>query len=286
MNDKEKPDPRINAYRPDMADVAVKSSVIATQYVEPVLHQCVRGVLPLYAKPDSRSPMLSEARYGEFLDVFEQRPDGFAWVQNRGDRFVGYTPYKNALYQVIAALMNRICVLHTFVYAAPDIRAPVIDRLTLGSFISLDGEAGDFYPLASGGFIFKRHVAPTDEVANADYVFTAGQLVGVPFLTGGRTPLGIDGGGLVQLALDLAGIDAPRAVDLQRDLFGHPLPCHWRDVTWHRGDLVFFTNHDHVGIMTCNDHIISASQHHMSVTVEPLEQLMSRGFQIVSAGRP
>jgi len=279
-------DPRINAYRPDLASVSVKPLVIATQYVEPVLYQCVRGVLPLYEKPDTQSRRLSEARYGEFLDVFEVRRDGFAWVQNRSDRFVGYARHEGTLSQEIAALMNRISVHHTFVYAEPNPSSAVLDHLTLGSFVSLDGVAGEFYPLTSGGYIFQKHVAPSDEVANTDYVTTAGQLLNVPYLSGGRTPLGIDNAALVQLSLDLAGIDAPRAVDHQRELFGLPLPCHWRDVVWHRGDIVFFTNPDHVGIMTCHDHIISATTAHMMVTVEPLEQLMARGHVLVAAGRP
>lgn len=54
------------------------------------------------------------------------------------------------------------------------------------------------------------------------------------------TTLGIDCSGLVQLALEMAGIDAPRDSDQQAELFAQPLPTHWRDMTWRRGDLVFF----------------------------------------------
>ena len=279
-------DPRFNAFRPDLADISLKPFVKASKYVEPVLRQCVRGIAPLFEKPDTSSLRLSEIRYGEFLDVYEQRKDGFAWVQSRNDRFVGYIRKDDALTEVIAALMNRINVPSTFVYAAPDLAAPVLDRITLGSFVSLDGEEGNFYPLASGGFVFKRHVAPADEVECTDYVFTAGQLVNVPFLTGGRSTMGMDSSGLLQFALDLAGIDAPRALDQQLEMFGRPLPCHWRDVVWTRGDLVFFGGPDHAGIMTGVDHILSASPHHMTVTVEPLAELMARGHHITGAGKP
>ncbi len=277
-------DPRTNAFRPDLADVALRPFVEAKKFVEPTLHQCVRGVVPLWSEPRPDAPRVSEIRYGEFLDVFEIRKDGIAWVQNRNDRYVGYIQAKGALNQTIAAMMNRISALTTYVYAAPDLKAPVLDRLTLGSFVSLDGEAGDFYPLATGGFVFKKHVAPTDEVQCPDYVFTAGQLLNVPYLWGGRTPLGVDCSGLVQLALDVAGIDAPRDSDQQRELFGFPLPAHWRDVPWKRGDLVFFENH--VGIMTGPDHMIHADPFSMRVTVEPLAHVVSRGHRIVAAGRP
>jgi cell wall-associated NlpC family hydrolase len=82
------------------------------------------------------------------------------------------------------------------------------------------------------------------------------------------------------------GIDMPHTYEQQRALFGHPLPCHWRDIVWKRGDLVFFENDMHVGMMTGHDHIISADPHAMQVTVEPLEQLMTRGYRLVAAGRP
>ena len=277
-------DPRVNAFRPDMADVSLKPFVKAERYVEPRLQQCVCGIVPLLVAPDPTAPRISEIRYGEFVDVLEQRANGYAWVQNRNDRAVGYMMARDSLSEGIAALMNRINVLHTFVYAKPDLNSPVIDRLTLGSYVSLDGDAGDYYPLASGGFVFKKHVAPTDEVACADYVFTAGQLLNVPYLQGGRTPLGIDGAGLVQFTLDLAGYDCPRFDDQQRETFGRPLPCHWRDAIWRRGDLVFFEGH--AGIMTGFDHIINADPSCMQVVVEPLADLVGRGHTILAAGRP
>ncbi len=277
-------DPRVNAFRPDLADLALKPFVEADKYVEAALYQCVRGIVPLLQEPKEDALRVSEIRYGEFVDLLEKREDGFSWVQNRNDRYVGYIHTKGTLNQTIAALMNRVIVLHTFVYAEPNLKAPVQDRLTLGSFVSLDGEEEDFYPLASGGYIFKKHVVPTDEAQTPDYVFTAGQLLGAPYLLGGRTSLGIDCSALVQLSLDMAGIDAPRDVDQQQKLFGHPLPCHWRDIVWKRGDLVFFEKH--VGIMTDNDYLIHADSHAMQVVVEPLEEIMLRRKTIIAAGRP
>jgi len=284
MSQKVELDPRVNAFRTDLADLVLKPFVTAEKYVESSIHQCVCGIAPLLQAPDEKAPRVSEIRYGEFVDLLEKRKDGFAWVQNRNDRYVGYIRAEGALNEAIAALMNRVIVLHTFVYEEPSLKAPVQDRLTLGSFVSLDGEEGDFYPLASGGYIFKKHVAPTDEAQTLDYVFTAGQLLGVPYLLGGRTALGLDCSSLVQLALDMAGIDAPRDADQQQELFGHPLPCHWRDVVWKRGDLVFFEKH--VGIMTDHEHLIHADSHAMQVVVEPLEEIMLRKQVILAAGRP
>jgi len=106
-----------------------------------------------------------------------------------------------------------------------------------------------------------------------------------PYLWGGRTPRGIDCSGLVQLSLEMAGIECPRDSDQQREAFGKPLPYHWRDMPWRRGDLVFFEGH--VGIMTGVDSLIHASAFHMEVTVEPLiDAVFGRGTDIIAMGRP
>ncbi len=287
MTDKPELDPRLNAYRPDLADIALGHLVKADTYVEPKLYQCTFGRAPILATPDQNAVRVSEVRYGEFLDVFEERPDGYAWVQCRNDRAVGYMQGKDAFRQTIAAMVNRVCVHRTYVYKASNRDSAVLDHLTLGSFVSLDGEDGDYYALAGGGFVYKKHIVPADEVLTSDYVFTAGTMIGTPYLTGGRTPLGIDPTGLIQLALDLAGLEAPRFFSQQLEAYGHPLPCHWRDVLWTRGDLVFFENPEHVGVMAGPDHIIHASPYTMQVTAEPLEALMAEHRpRIIAAGRP
>jgi cell wall-associated NlpC family hydrolase len=283
MDDKP-PDPRTHAYRPDLADASLKGSITAARYVEPSLHQCIRGVLPLLAEPRKDSRLVSQIRYGEFLDVFEMAGNGFAWVQNRADRYVGYMPALDAFSEQIADLSNRINVLRTFVYPKPDIKTPPIDELTLGSFVELRGTEGGFHRLASGGYVFARHVVPSERALTADYVFTAGRLLKAPYLWGGRTPEGLDCSSLVQLSLEMAGIDCPRDSDQQREAFGQPLPLHWRDMAWKRGDLVFFEGH--VGIMTNPHSLIHASAHDMEVVVEPLFDVVMRGAEILAAGRP
>jgi cell wall-associated NlpC family hydrolase len=276
-------DPRTNAYRPDLADMLLRDSVKAKKYVEPSLRQCLRGILPVLESPKPDARQISQIRYGEFLDVFEFRKDGFLWVQNRTDRYVGYVPDPGEWGESISMRSNKVTALRTFVYPEPDIKAPPIDELTLGSFVGIEGKKNRLLELTSGGYVFEAHVMATEFANTADYVFTAGRLLHTPYLWGGRTPKGIDGAGLVQLALEMAGIDAPRDADQQRETFGKPLEKHWRDLAWKRGDIVFFP--DHLGFMTGADHIIHANVHTMDVTVEPLFALVDRGYEIIAAAR-
>lgn len=277
-------DPRINAFRNDLADVTLSSVVRADSYIEPVMKQCLSGVLPLLETPKADARQISQIRYGEFVDVFETRDDGFLWVQNRSDHYVGYAPNTGHWGESIAMLSNRVTALRTFVYPEPDFRSPPIDELTLGSFVSVVGKKDRFLELADGGYLFETHVMATEFANSADYVFTAGRLLHTPYLWGGRTPKGIDCSGLVQLVLDLAGIEAPRDSDQQCEAFGKPLETHWRDIAWKRGDIVFCKGH--VGIMTDAEYVINANYSKtMDVTVEPLEELVQR-TEIVAKGRP
>lgn len=286
MTNKSKLDPKTNAFRPDLADVSLQKFVVAEAYANPKLYQSISGVAPLFSEPDELSSRVSEIRYGEFLDVFETRQDGFSWVQNRIDRSVGYMKTDGAFQETISAQVNKVSARHTYIYKEPDMLSGIMDSLTMGSFVALSGEEGDFYPLTTGGFVYKKHVAPTDEVNQKDYVYTAGQLLNTPYLAGGRTPLGVDMEGLVQFILEMAGFETPRFYGQLKEMFSQPLPCHWRDVLWGRGDLVFMDNPEHIGIMTCNDYIIHACPKAMQVTVEPLEDVMDRGYQIIAAGKP
>jgi len=276
-------DPRIHAFRPDLADASLGAQVTAKRYVEPVMRHCIRGVVPLLAAPDIDAKQVSQIRYGEFLDVFEDK-GGFAWAQNRVDRYVGYLPSQGTLSEEIADLSWRVSVPRTFVYPEPDVKSPPVDELTLGSYVRAGKVEKNFCRLASGGFVFAKHVAPTAETIDPDYVFTAGRMLGAPYLWGGRTPKGLDCSGLVQLSLEIAGIEAPRDSDQQAEAFGRPLSRHWRDMAWNRGDIVFFEGH--VGIMTGPTHMIHANSHHMTVTVESVFDVVMRGAEITAMGRP
>ncbi len=281
-------DPRTHAIRPDLADASLREAVQATRYADAVIRHCVKGVVPLLAAPDPKAKRVSEIRYGEFLDVFELpegNKSGFAWVQNRSDHYVGYIADVEVLNENIVDLSSRISVLRTFVYPEPDMKSPPIDELTIGSYVQLGPDEKGYRRLSSGGYVFAKHAVAAGEIIDNDYVFTAGRMLNVPYLWGGRTPKGIDCSGLVQLALEIAGFECPRDSDQQREAFGKPLPHHWRDMPWRRGDIVFFEP-NHVGIMTGPEQIIHANGHHMQVTAEPLFDLVMRGVEIVAAGQP
>ena len=56
-----------------------------------------------------------------------------------------------------------------------------------------------------------------------DFVDVALAFRGTPYLWGGRTSLGVDCSGLVQLASEAAGLPCPRDADMQAEEVGNPL---------------------------------------------------------------
>lgn len=105
-----------------------------------------------------------------------------------------------------------------------------------------------------------------------DFAGTAERLVGTPYLWGGRTSLGLDCSGLVQLCLAVAGIAAPRDADQQERSLGDAVPPDRETLA--RGDLVFWRGH--VGLMLDATRLIHANGFHMAVAVEPLETAVAR----------
>ncbi len=262
-------DPRLTPARSDLADIRLKGVVAAERYVAGAPARVAVPSAPLRRAPRLDAGLDTEAVMGDAVSVFEIR-DGFAWVQIARDGYVGYLP-EAALGPVDPAPTHRVASLRTFVYPAPDLKRPHVAHLSLGAAFAAQTEVGEYRQLAGGGFVFAGHAVPLG-TAEADYAATAERLVGTPYLWGGRTSLGLDCSGLVQLCLENAGRACPRDADQQERALGDTLPPGLDGLR--RGDLVFWKGH--VGLMLDAERLIHANGHHMAVAVEPLREAVAR----------
>jgi len=240
--------------------------VFAPHYARPLAHGCLAVTTPVRIAPSYDAVAVSELLRGECFAVVDASGD-WAWGFTEHDGYVGYVALA-ALGETCAA-SHVVATPAALVFAAPDIKSPVIDRLPMGARIISTEESGAFHAIDGGGFVHRRHSVALGEVA-ADFVEVATRLMGVPYRWGGRSGDGIDCSGLVQLALGFAGVAAPRDSDQQAAL-GEALAD---GGALRRGDLVFLPGH--VGIMASATDLLHANAHWMRVVTEPLADVLAR----------
>lgn len=278
-------DPRLNAYRPDLAASNLKGKVEAANFVEGARYQVNRPLVPMREQPGPASPIVNEILFGEILWVYDTK-DGWAWCQLDRDDYVGYVPL-SVLTERIEVATHRVSALGTFVYRQANIKSEPLMHLGLNARLSIVGADGKMSALAGGGFIVNRHISEISKYAR-DFVELAERMIGVPYLWGGRTRIGIDCSGLVQLTMEAAGRECPRDSDMQRNLVGVDVSpgTDWNGLL--RGDLVFWPGH--VGIMADGVMLVHANAHHMAVVTEPLVTAIARiertGSKVLCVRRP
>ncbi|MDP4022683.1 NlpC/P60 family protein [Methylobacterium sp. NEAU 140] len=266
-------DPRLTPARPHAADVALRGVVAAERYVAGEPARVVVPSAPLRRAPSPESGTDTEALLGDAVTAYDAVGD-HVLVQLARDGYVGYLP-ADSLGPAGPEPTHRVAALRTFLYPAPDLKRPPCAHLSLGARLVVTGAAGAYLE-TPGGYVFARHCVPVGEAA-PDYAGTAERMVGTPYLWGGRTTLGLDCSGLVQLCLDAAGLPCPRDADMQERALGRPLPpVHdaLQSDGLQRGDFVFWKGH--VGMMLDAARLIHANGHHMSVAVEPLAEAAAR----------
>jgi len=261
-------DPRLTPARGDIAADFLKGKIDAARFVRGRTMCVTAPWADLRHTPRGDDGLGTQLLYGERFTVYDER-EGWAWGQAEGDSYVGYVP-SEALSRTGGAPNYVVAVRQTLVFPVPDLRYTPLMTLSLGARIRVLSEDGRFARLETNGFVPSVHLARLEEY-ESDYIGLAELLVGTPYLWGGRTCFGIDCSGLVQLALQRAGIAAPRDSDMQERGLGEALE---EGVELVRGDLVFWNGH--VGLMVDSNRLIHANAFHMAVGIEPLAVARAR----------
>jgi len=275
-------DPRITPARPDLAASHLRGRVEAARFADGIAQQVISGHAPVRNAPSHGATTVTEALMGERVTVYETDEDGWAWGQLEHDGYVGYLPAA-ALLAPGPAATHRVAAQRTLMFPGPSIKLPPVEGLPLGATLAVVRDDESFAVTASGGYVPKRHLVPVN-AAEPDFVAVAERFLHAPYLWGGKTSLGLDCSGLVQVSLTACGVNCPRDSDMQEAALGTPVePSELR-----RGDLVFWKGH--VAIARDASTLIHANAFHMAVAVEPAVQAIARiraaGSDVTSVRRP
>jgi cell wall-associated NlpC family hydrolase len=274
-------DPRLTPARPDLAASHLRGKVEAARFADGTAQEVIVGQAPVRDAPSHGATMLTEALSGERVTVYEVDDEGWAWGQLASDGYVGWLPAA-ALLAPGPAPTHTVAALRTLVFPGPSIKLPPADALPLGARIAVVREEQSFAITAAGGYVPSQHLVPIAE-KESDFVAVAERLLGAPYLWGGKTSMGIDCSGLVQVALTACGIACPRDSDMQEAALGNPVKL----TDLRRGDLLFWKGH--VAIARDNATMIHANAFHMAVAIEPVAEAVTRiktaGLEVTAVKR-
>lgn len=212
---------------------------------------------PVRRKPLHSQEMVNQLLFGEAVKILKERGERWVKVRSLHDKYEGW----------ITRNMLQPCERITAETRFPMVVTEMLGKLTIGDSVMYI-PAGSVLPgytdgkgwLGESVYSYNGFCRDRDgETASSELVQQlALAWLNAPYLWGGRTPLGVDCSGFVQVIYKMMGIDLPRDA-WQQAQAGSPVKKLEEART---GDLAFFDQKEeivHTGILLGNDRIIHAS---------------------------
>ena len=249
-----------------MAATGIAATRIRVARVVPRHAQVFAALAELRGRPNDEAELVDQVHAEEWIRVLGRNGD-WAYIQVDEDHYFGWIKARHVS-ELPGPLHGRVIApLLAPIYDEPDAASPVVGHLPAGTvvatkqwpcpegpWVGFHGSLGDEQDRkVVGARVYSGYIS-LDDVADPagypsraptpdDLIATAEAFLGVPYLWGGTSALGIDCSGFVQQVYRLNGIRLDRDAD-QQAMEGRSVEVP------ERGDLVFFgrTRVTHVGI--------------------------------------
>lgn len=231
------------------------------------VHHITSSFCGLFADPNEQGANLTQLLYGGPFDLHYSNGK-MAYGRSLCDGYVGWICHAD-LEPNWQPPSHIVSALQAPVYKSPHLKQTPLMMLPMGAMVNATGtDKNGYIELECGRWIFAKHLA-AEPRADMSLVDIAKLFIGVPYVWGGRTAMGIDCSGLVQIALALGGMRCHRDSDMQYKTLGVAIDSDALEA----GDIAFFPGH--VGIMVDGKNVLHANATHMAVTIDPLEDVIS-----------
>ena len=257
-------DPRLTPANEIFACSTLRGTIKHSNFVVGKSYQINMPFIDLLAAPDGKRNR--QLIYGSKVKYFGEA-DGWAFVQNTYDSYVGYVPQNTIVPETKTTHIVSAPLTHVFL--EPNIKSRNIEILPLAARVSGKMVENGFMETELGWISVAQLKRKTE--LPKDPVEVSKLLQNAPYLWGGNTSLGIDCSGLIQISMLLCGINCPGDSDLQMTALGQNLDI---GSPRKRGDILFWKGH--VAWAVNERQILHANAYHMATVIEEADEAIER----------
>lgn len=276
-------DMRLTPVREGVAAESLQGIVQAERFAEGKNLHITAPVCVLKREPDDSAAIDSQLLYGERFVAYGEK-DQWLWGQAPRDHYVGWIR-KSVVAEGHLDATHQVMSRGTFLYTEADMKSQPVMKIPMASRLVVTDRVtvrDTDYLKTSRGWLIKKHARTLSKSAR-DFVMVGESMLGMTYLWAGRSTFGLDCSGLVQLAMQMAGIAVLRDTDMQETSIGEAVELAPDLSGLKRGDLIFWPGH--VGMMRDSENILHANGHTMTVFSEPLENAVKRISYLYGAPR-